>query len=253
MTLRTIGALLCLLSLPTVAEAQADVADVQQTFEAGTAALRAGRFHEARDLLREAHHSARAVGTAFNLAVALRGTGEVVECASLFGRLLEGEFGDLTQAVDGQARALRRECGAASASLSIRVNRSADVLVDGESVGLLPPDTARELRLDPGAHVVTAAHRGFVTAQERVELARGGRAEVSLELVAIVMPELLRLSPESPRASPPHSSVFGKVWFWLSVVGGVLVAGAVTWAVTSRDPSVADPVASPWSEPRVIP
>ncbi|NOY90090.1 MAG: hypothetical protein GXP55_02690, partial [Deltaproteobacteria bacterium] len=111
----------------------------------------------------------------------------------------------------------------------------------------------RQLRLDPGAHVVTAAHRGFVTAQERVELPRAGRAEITLELVAILAPELLRLPPEPPRASPTRGSVFGKVWFWLSVVGGVLVAGAVTWAVTSRDPSVADPVASPWSEPRVIP
>ena len=249
------------LLLPGVAQAQprsvsaeaeaAEAADVQRSFGAGNAALRAGRFHEARDLLREAHRGANAVGTAFNLAVALRGTGEVSECAALFDRLLLGAFGEVTADVGAQSESLREECRAAVATLAVRVTHGAVVRVDGQAIGRVEPGAPRELRLDPGPHVVTAAERGFVTAEERVVLGRSERGAVEIRLVPAITLALSTASPTS--VDERAATVFEEAWFWGLVIGVALAAGGVALGVALTPPSVAEPIGSPWSEPRVVP
>jgi len=250
-------ALVALLALhPVAVEAQPagpDAIDVEESFAAGSAALRAGRFHEARDLLRAAHGSAHAVGTAFNLAVALRGTGEMLECAELFEALLDGTFGHVTTAATEQAHALRTECRSAVATLTITVGRGATVHVDGASIGELEGEVSRSLSLDPGSHVITAARDGFVTAQERVELERAEVGALRLDLVPVVVPALLVQVEPSPGPGAAGFNLAEEVWFWLSLVGVGLVAGGIALGVALTPPSVADPVGSPWSEPRVIP
>ncbi len=246
-----------LLLLPLTAQGQAGPptgeTDVQRSFASGSAALRAGRFHEARDLLRDAHRAANAVGTAFNLGVALRGTGEVRECAALFEELLSGTFGEATADVAAQSEALRDECRSAEATLTVRVSQAATVHVDGVPIGDIEPDAPRDVPLDPGAHVITAAHQGFVTAQERVLLARAEHGSVTLALIPAVTAALSSSGPEPTDRPSDTASVLEEAWFWVLVIGVGLAVGGVALGVALTPPSVAEPVGSPWSAPRVIP
>jgi hypothetical protein len=65
-------------------------------------------------------------------------------------------------------------------ALSSRVP-AADVLVDGDRVGKTPLHTT--ITVTPGAHTVAVRRRGYVTAEQKVTLGDGARADVTLDPV----------------------------------------------------------------------
>ncbi len=151
-------------------------------FQEGNKALQTGRFHEARDLLKKAHLSAQGVGTAFNLAVALRGTGEVVECHQLFAQLLQGKFGPVRPKVRKQAQMVSGECLQTIAHLEVTADQAGMLWVNGVQRGPLVGARPSSLELNPGTHLITIRDQGLLLSETRVELGRGERKEVNLSL-----------------------------------------------------------------------
>jgi len=153
-------------------------------FGRATQALQAGRFAEARDLLRQSLALFPMAATAFNLAVALRGTGETLEATALFERLLGGEHGALTADRRAEIAELLRATRSEIATLRVEVEgaRRVDVRVDGELVGTIDDGGRLRRRVDAGRHVVLASAEGMVTIEERVSVERGRVARVALRM-----------------------------------------------------------------------
>lgn len=164
-----------------------DEALARRWFELGRAALSTGRFAEARDLFRQSLEKVPKAGSAFNLAVALRGTGESKAAVAILDRLLAGELGPLQKAQQQEAEALRRQTQAEIGVIALRAPALPDLKLrlDGIAVtlgadGVIP--------VDAGPHRLEASASGHHPGELRVEVERGGRAEVTLTLEPIKRP-----------------------------------------------------------------
>lgn len=156
-------------------------------FEEGRVALSTGRFAEARDLFRQSLEKVPKAGSAFNLAVALRGTGESKAAVAILDRLLAGELGPLLKAQREEADALRRQ---AEAEIGVIVLRdpsppNLNLKLDGVVVTAASGET---IAVDAGLHRVEASAPGHQPSEQLVEVERGGRAEVIFELEPILQP-----------------------------------------------------------------
>ncbi|MFK7985213.1 MAG: hypothetical protein AB8I08_04205 [Sandaracinaceae bacterium] len=167
--------------LPRVALAQPEV-EARRLFAEGTEALSSGRFAEARDRFRLSLDRTPNAGTAFNLGVALRGTGEVVEARAVFDTLLDDGYGalrpaqrreiaQLREAVDGEVAVLTLEVGGAPA-FSVRV--------DGRPP--MPMRAAATVELNPGAHTLYFSAPERAPEERVVEVERGERRTVAVDL-----------------------------------------------------------------------
>ncbi len=176
--------LLLLIAWPSSAFANAE-ADARREFEAGTAALKTGRFAAARDNFRRALALVPKAASAFNLGVALRGTGEPVEAAQMFEALLAEAYGALQPAQREQLGVLLGETRAEIATLEVRVEGApvAELKIDGRRVRDLVAGELHVQQVDPNSYVVRATAPQRLPAEERVQLARGGTVRVDLELV----------------------------------------------------------------------
>ncbi len=151
----------------------------RRLFDQGTAAMDQGRFAEARDLFRRSLSLFPNAGTAFNLAVALERTGELVEAVGVFDALREGAFGELARAQRGEVERLRNDADEGVAVLTLTMPESVqgvEVRVDGEVRDLGP------IRLDPGSHVVLATAPLREPFERRVDVTRGAREDLSIAL-----------------------------------------------------------------------
>lgn len=169
--------------------------DARTLFEQGRAALTTGRFAEARDLFRRALVLLPKPGSAFNLAVALRGTGEAKEAVATLEALLGGAYGELDRARRAEAEALRAQAQADLASIRVTLESPvpARVRLDGREV-LLPADG--RLVVDAGTYALEATAPGHHTAEARAEVARGGTADVRLVLAPVRLTATLILEGE---------------------------------------------------------
>lgn len=166
------------------AQGASEEATARELFERARAALNTGRFAEARDLLRRSLSIRPNAGSAFNLAVALRGTGEPLAAIDVFDRLLADEYGELDANQRAQARQLKAEASAEVAVLHIRATGAdrIEIRVDGERLGTVGPGERLRTRVNPGTRVVTASAPGHETEEVRVDLARGGSRRIRFEL-----------------------------------------------------------------------
>ncbi len=167
-----------------LAQAPAAASGARELFDEANEALVTGRFAEARDLLRESLALAPNAGSAFNLAVALRGTGQTLEAVRVFDSLLEGQYGALSANQRREARRLRRATSGEVAVVHVRATGAEriEVRIDGARVATTEEGERIEHRVDPGEHVVTASAPRRETAEERVTLDRGGSRVVELAL-----------------------------------------------------------------------
>lgn len=108
----------------------------------------------------------------------------------------------------------------------------AQVLVDGRDVGTTP--LADALRLGPGPHVLELRRDGFEAFRRELTVEQGERVEV----VAVLLPAAPVVGPVEPPVGPleptpeepEDDSVVGSWWLW-TIVGAVVVGGAVTAGV----------------------
>jgi serine/threonine protein kinase len=150
--------LLLLLSAPP-AIAGEDEALARRWFDEGRHALSTGRFAEARDLFRQSLEKVPKVGSAFNLAVALRGTGESMAAVAVLDRLLAKELGPLQKAQREEAEALRRQTQAEIGVVLLRDPSppNLNLKLDGIEV---TPDPSGAILVDAGSHRIEASAPG---------------------------------------------------------------------------------------------
>jgi hypothetical protein len=175
---------LCLLATEVGHAQSRDEREARRLFEEANAALESGRFSVARDLLRRSLDLAPNAASAFNLGVALRGTGETRAAVQVFEELLGGERGEISDGQRREVRRLLRETRAEIAALHIHVEgaETIEVRVDGERIGEAGDGETLTHQVDPGEHVVTATAPRRQTEERRVELERGGSRRLSLAL-----------------------------------------------------------------------
>ena len=170
-----------LLLVTVTAHADVPKAKARELFEEGVSLMQAGRFAEAGERLRASLAGAPRAPTAFNLAIALRGTGDVLGALDLFQRLESREFGPVGVAEKSQVAALRTECEAEVAHLTVQLpaTHGSDVRVDGVALALQGETTT--VRVNPGIHHVTLTAPDIESSDIEVKLARGERRSVVLE------------------------------------------------------------------------
>lgn len=193
----------------------------------GAAELDDARFAQARDLFEQAMELVPNPGSAYNLALAYRGTGESLAAIALFERLLSGEFGAVDEARAADMRRwIRDEQGAlATVELTLEGPPSALLRVDGEPRGTLLALEPMRLRLDAGRHSFSARADGYVTAEDVVYAARASEERLVLRL---------------PEVAVESRSVFQKPAFWI-VAAAIVVAAAAAAVVIALGPYEADP------------
>ena len=173
-----------LVAASAAAQGRAEERDARELFAQANAALATGRFAEARDLLRRSIALTPNPASAFNLAVALRGTGETLASVAVFDALLGDEYGAIDAVQRREAERLRRETRAETAVLHISATGAdeIEIRVDGQRVAAVPAGEAVEHPVDPGTRVVTASAARRETEERRVDLPRGGSLRVAFEL-----------------------------------------------------------------------
>lgn len=171
---------------PAAEPTRAERAEARSLFEQARAAIQEGRFAAARDLLRRSLALAPNTGSAFNLAVALRGTGELRSAVQTFEALLAGEHGTLSAEQAREASTLMARTRADLAHLEVRVTGapSVEVRLDGELVGEAPEGGTVQTDIDPGVHVLTASAPRRVPYEERLEVAPRASVVAHAELAA---------------------------------------------------------------------
>lgn len=156
----------------------------RQLFDEALAALKEGRFAEARDLLERSMLAAPNPGTAFNLGVALRGTGQPVDAVRVFDALLAGEYGKLSRAQRKEVGELRKQTAADIARLEVTVRGAKQVrlVVNGDEPKLARGGKKQLLELNPGEHRLRFSAKGRRPETRTLKLTRGTNPQLLVQL-----------------------------------------------------------------------
>ncbi len=163
-----------------------DQNEARSLFVDGNRAMDEGRFGEARDFFRRSLELHTSIATAFNLAVSLERTGELVSSVELLSDLIAGEFGTLspaqrTEAVDFRDRT---EPDIGVAQFAITGPPSAEARLDGELLGTVQRGRFLETEVDPGEHVIVITARGVQPVERRFVMERGETLELTIPIDA---------------------------------------------------------------------
>ena len=179
MSARVLGVMLVIVLVSSAHAQRSNVARARRLFAEGLQLLESGRAPEARERFRASMAASPNAGTAFNLGMALRGTGEVLGALDVFERLLQEEFGALDPEQRGELSALVRALRGDVAHLDVEVEGTdLRLRVDGELTAI---EAGRAtLELDPGRHRLTVDSRSYEPIARDVTLAPGERGTVRL-------------------------------------------------------------------------
>ncbi|MEM6532244.1 MAG: hypothetical protein AAF654_06450 [Myxococcota bacterium] len=173
-------------------------ADARRAFEEGTEALSTGRFADAVSDFERCLNLAKRPPCAFNLAVAHRGTGDVLAAEQVLMGLLTGTWGRLAKTRRRQVTALLQETRKQVATLEVRLTAEAGptVRLDGELVA-----ANEKLRVNPGERAVLVTADRFQSIERTVTLKPGKQEVISLELIPIPGANLGTLIVETSSAT----------------------------------------------------
>ena len=181
-----------LVLLVATPEARSDVSNApnngtlskaKQNFDRGMELLEDGRFAEAAAKFEVSLSLAPRASTAFNLAVALRGTGDVVGATKRLEELLVAKHGALSSEQEEQARALLQKVRGETATLTIRVKGppGATVRLDGTALSK-KRSNIQTIKVNPGRHRMTAFAPDHQAPDRTINLQPGARESVVLVL-----------------------------------------------------------------------
>ncbi|MDF2696496.1 MAG: hypothetical protein K0S65_4879 [Labilithrix sp.] len=196
--------------------------------------LAAGRQLFAEALDDEEHHRFAEALEKYRRVLRIRDTAAI---RYRMGSTLEG-LGKIAQAVDAYTAAVRIGAGSSDAEL-VRASQAridalgpklahlalrlppgtssdAQVRVDDEPVS---PEALADVRVDPGAHVVTATATGARPFRAQITLSEGGRAEIPITLELV--------PPAEPAPAPSSGAPVRTIGIVTGAAGAVLVAGGV--------------------------
>lgn len=229
--------------------------EARQLFESALPLLEAQRFEEAQAPLRRSLELFPNLPTAFNLAVALRRSGDTNASIALFEEIAAGAHGELSEAQQGEVRAEIARARRDLATLRIRATGAERIriLIDGEHVGDVANRAELAWQVQAGEHVVGASAAGRSAVEERVTVRRGQRRRVELALEAgpgVASPAEAAAAgvrggplhpPEDPAVDEGESSV--PLWIGLGLAAAAAITvGVVLVATRDRE---ADPVTDP--------
>lgn len=199
----------------------------QDLHEAGIRSLDALAFGRAREEFEAALEAFPTVGTAFNLGLVYRELARPHDAVMLWGRLLDGDFGEIGTAAREQVQQMRQEALESVAHLEVRVDRPERVFlrIDGEPMGEVVRGESVGFDLNPGSRVVDARAPDAVPRVVRVDLGRGEGRTLSIAL-----------DPEPSR----DTNLFEHPAFWTGV-GAVVLAGVVAIVVVATGPHYGEP------------
>jgi len=199
----------------------------QELFLEATGHIDTGRFTEAIDLLRDSLEAYPTGATAFNLGVALRGTGDALAAVEHFRALEAGFYGPLVSAQSGQVSALRAEAEAEIGTLEVTACGSdgLQVRINGELRPATLDCESFEVLVNAGEHNITASAPHAPTVSQRVDVAGGEVRSVRL-----------MLTPSLPEAEAEVRRWYQRPWVW--VVVGLAVTGSAVGAglASHQDP-----------------
>lgn len=184
------------------AAADADGARARDLFEQAVERLESGRFAEAKELLEESLALTPHPATAFNLAVASRGTGDVLGATQWLAALEAGHYGPLSAEQREQVSALAKSLKAQVAELTVRVRGAphAEIRIDGQKVG----SAERQLvvPVNPGKRLVRVSATDRVPGERVVRIQPGEKLELFFSLALTPEAQVGRLVIDAER--PDH-------------------------------------------------
>lgn len=238
------GWALSLVLLASPASAQNEVAEARALFQAGEAAVEAGRWADAVDSFRRAYELSNVPAALFNLGYALRALGRHREARDAFAELLR-EHPRFDRELREEARRYRAEAETRIAILLLQgldAHTRYALRFDGRP---LTDDGRRPVSLeaDPGAHTLTVRLGDRPPFVWEGDVSPGARLEIDVEFPAVAENgdgELV--ITEDPMVPPDDGgSVVESPWFWIlisiAVLGaGAAVAGYLIWDGMQVDP-----------------
>jgi len=186
------------------------------------------QWEQAADRFRRALTIRYSPVIAFNLASSLDELGELVEASELLYRVEADEEADeaLRQSSTRLLGSIRKRL----AQLTVLAEgRPGDSTVTLDGLRLPDVQLNAPFPVDPGHHEVVLLRGQHTLAREQVELAAGGKAEVSLAPARVPTPaELaaLEMANQNRVAGDDEPPLTERWWFWAGV--GTAIAGVVT-------------------------
>jgi len=224
---------------------QAVSAEAMSLFDAGMAAFRDGRPADAQDLFRRSLQIQPIPATAWNLALALRATNDLVEAVRIARQLLDEHYGELQEEQREQIGTLLDELYRRVAVLDITTNHTSEVVatVDGVRVGVVEPGQQIEHVTEAGEHRVSGIVPDARVVEQSVVAPSGEHTDVLITLEPVT----------EPVAEPATTGRRPRRW-WIWVVAATVVVGVATglslWLVLRDEPQmVVNPL---WGEPGYI-
>lgn len=152
----------------------------RKAYESGAQALSTGRFAEAIGHFERCLEFQPRPPCAFNLAVAQRGSGDLLAAEENLKALIGGRWGRLPKTRRAEVRSFLQETTQNVATLELAIDAPVDFVVrlDGEQVAY----GASPLRVNPGSHVVLVSADRYETIERAVELAPGESQSLALTL-----------------------------------------------------------------------
>jgi hypothetical protein len=187
--------------MPAVASADGKE-QASQHFQRAVELLRNRQVREALAEFRLAYGLRPHYSVLFNIAQAHAELGEAVEAVETLGRYLDEGREAISQErrveVGAKVRQLETRIGLVDIQTSLP---GATVSVDGKNVGSSP--FSEPFRMNAGAHLVTASHPGYLTAQARAMVSGQQVTTVVLTLITDHQPDLPRSATPAPPATAP--------------------------------------------------
>lgn len=207
----------------------------RETHERGMAALESQKFAEARDHFLEALRLHPGQGSAFNLGLAYRGTGQAGKAIDIWERLLAGEFGEVPESARTEVRTLIEEMRQARGRIEVRLEApdTATVLLDGEDRGSVRSSDPRVFEVDAGQRLLRLQAEDHLPAERSVTV-QGGATKIERFVLEAAADE----SPEPGRESTP---LWREPALW-GVTGAILAVGAAAVAIGLTAPYERDPM-----------
>jgi tetratricopeptide (TPR) repeat protein len=229
-----------MVALPALALAQApppetDLELAKAHFRTGEIYYERGRFPDAAREFEEAYRLSQRAELLYNMGKSYDGAGDHARALGAYRRFMKAVLESPDRAiVEKRIDALSRLVGRVTITADVE---GATITLDGVVVGTTPLKDAIEV--NPGAHNVIASHEGHKTWKGPFVASPGAPVTVNARLESLVKVQVVKEVVEVERKVP----VYKRWWLW-TLVGAVVVAGAVTGGVLgSQQPPVDGPFA----------
>ena len=204
---------------------ETDVREARRLFDDGLAAIQREDYPAALELFLQSEALNPKPVTMFNIGMCQRAMADLPASYATLQSYLQQAGEDSASRRDAAQRVIE-ELDAVLARVTVRPNEpGAEVFLDGRSVGTVAQ--VEPYRLMAGDHVFEARKHGFRSAREAVDVIAGESVEVRLTLQP-------QEGDDGSRGPGGDGAVDGgivtKWWFW-TILGAVVVGGAVTAGV----------------------